>query len=149
MKFQQRLRLLTRRVTLNRLSDGIKEVPIKKWFGQKLHRAGFHRSDRHGNVAMASHENDGDVDACGIEFALQVQSAQSGQTHIENEAGSCLWTLAFQKLCRRLKIFDLKSAKPNQTLGRSAKRRIVLDQRYDLAPFEARLFFASLAGSAQ
>src|SRR6476659_1486517 len=103
MQFQQRLCLLfVRRATLNLLSDGIKEVPIKKWFGQKLHRAGFHRSDRHGNVAMASHENDGDVDACGIEFALQIQSAQSGQTHIENEAGSRLWTLAFQKLCRRL-----------------------------------------------
>lgn len=98
---------------------------------------------------MAGYENDWDVAACGVEFALQIESAQSGQTHIENEAAGCLGTLAFQKLCGRFKALDLKSGEPNQTFSRSANGRIVLDQSYDLTAFRAGLFFAPLAGSAQ
>jgi hypothetical protein len=111
MQFQQRLGLsFVRRATLNRLSDGIKEVPIKKWFGQKLHRARLHRPDRHGNVSVTGYENDWDVDTCRVEFALQIESAQSGQTHIENNTGGCFGTLAFQEFCGGFKTLDLKSA---------------------------------------
>jgi len=73
MQFQQGPCLpFVRHATFNRLVDGIKQILIVKRFGQKLGRALLHRPDRHGNVAVTGYENDGDVDSCGIEFALQI-----------------------------------------------------------------------------
>src|ERR1700722_20583677 len=46
-----------RAVALERFLDRIQQILIAKWLGEELQRAGFHRTHRHRDVAIASDED--------------------------------------------------------------------------------------------
>src|SRR4029077_161289 len=69
--------------SLNRLQ----QILAAEWLGQKLHRACLHGLYGHGNVAVASDEDDGNVDVRFAHFALKIQSAEVRKPNVQNQAG--------------------------------------------------------------
>jgi len=63
-------------VAVDRSLNCVQQILSTKRLGQKLHRACLHRLYRHGNVAMAGDEDDGDVEVRFPQFALKIQSAE-------------------------------------------------------------------------
>jgi hypothetical protein len=61
--------------------------------GQKLNCTGFHRLHRHRDVAMAGNENDRNRRSGRSQFQLEIESARSGQTHVEDKACRRVWPL--------------------------------------------------------
>ncbi|MCY1187800.1 hypothetical protein D9M73_288270 [compost metagenome] len=53
----------------------IDQVLFTKRLGQEIHRASFHRSHCHGDVAVPGDEHDGYLDAGDGQFVLKVQAA--------------------------------------------------------------------------
>src|ERR1700740_683782 len=68
--------------SLNRLQ----QILAAERLGQKLHRACLHGLYRHRNVAMASDEDDGNVDVRFAQFALKIQSAKVRKPNVQNQA---------------------------------------------------------------
>ena len=68
------------------LTDGVQQVLVPDRFGEEFHRAGLHRPDAHRDVPMPGDEDVGMGLSAG-ELALKVESAEPGQTHVEDEAG--------------------------------------------------------------
>src|SRR5215472_1384770 len=54
----------------DRSLNSVQQILSTEWLGQKLHRACLHRFDRHGNVAKAGDEDDGNVDVRCAQLAL-------------------------------------------------------------------------------
>src|ERR1700704_6363580 len=47
-----------RAIALDRVSNGVEQILLAERLRQKLHRAGFHGPDGHGDVAVAGEEDD-------------------------------------------------------------------------------------------
>src|SRR5262249_49678902 len=73
-------------VTFDRGRDGVDHVLIAKRLWQKVDSASFHRTDRHGDVAMARNQDNGQMNAKSIASRLEIESADAGQPNIENDA---------------------------------------------------------------
>jgi len=85
--FQLHPLLALRTVTCQRLLDGVEQVLVAERLGEKLDCPGFHRLHHHRHVAVASDENDWDVNLGFGQLALEVESAQPRQPHVEHQAG--------------------------------------------------------------
>src|SRR5258708_37760644 len=83
--------------SLNRLQ----QILATERLGQKLHRACLHGLYRHGNVAMASDEDDGNVDVRFAQFALKIQSAEVRKPNVQNQAGWRIRPCTSKKVCGR------------------------------------------------
>src|SRR6516165_877130 len=70
----------------DRLMNRIEQGLVAKGVGQKLNRPGLHRFYRHRDVAMAGDEDDRNRTIGRSQFALEIETAQSGQPYVENEA---------------------------------------------------------------
>ena len=75
-----------RAIALDRVPNGVEQVLVAEGLRQKLDGAGFHGPDRHGNVAVAGEEDDGQRRVRVGELALEIQPAQPRQAHVEHEA---------------------------------------------------------------
>src|SRR5882757_7516631 len=92
-----------RAVAIQSLMDRIQQVLVFERLSQKLHSTRFHGPHRHRNISMTGDENDGNVDSCISQFALQVETVDSGKAHVQNKtAWSVRWFVA-QKFFRRPK----------------------------------------------
>src|SRR5260221_1195798 len=90
-----------RAVAIQSLVDRIQQVLVFEGFSQKLHSTRFHGPHRHRNISMTGDENDGNVDSCICQLALQVETVDSGKAHVQNKtAWSVQWFVA-QKFFRR------------------------------------------------
>lgn len=71
-------------ITLNADRDGVQHVLLAEWFRQEIDRARLHRSRRHGNIGVSSHEDDGETDIRAGEFGLKIEGTHArppdGQT---------------------------------------------------------------------
>jgi hypothetical protein len=71
-----------RTVSIDGLLDSVQEILISEWFGEKLHRPGFHGAYRHLNVAVARDKYNWNLDIRVRELMLQLQSAHAGKPHV-------------------------------------------------------------------
>src|SRR5258708_22321555 len=85
-------------VALDRLGYGPKHIFRAKRLGEKLHRASFHGLNRHGNVTVASHKNDGETDPYFHKLCLKFEPGQTGHADIKNQARWHFWTRKIEKL---------------------------------------------------
>jgi hypothetical protein len=69
----------------------IQHILIAKWLGQKVDRTSFHRSDRHGDIAMTSHENYWNIDVGVRQLRLKIQTADSWQPDVQDQAARDIW----------------------------------------------------------
>src|SRR5215469_12024162 len=60
----------------------VEQILSTEGLGQKLHRPCLHRLYRHGDVAMAGDEDDGNVDVRSAQFTLQIQSAEARKPNV-------------------------------------------------------------------
>jgi len=68
--------LLARRpIGIDCAPNGVQELLFAEGFGQELYCTGFHRLNRHRNIAVSGNENDRDLNACFGQCLLQVQTA--------------------------------------------------------------------------
>ena len=65
--------------------DGGEEVGVVDWFGEDVEGAVFHGADGEGDGAVACEEDDGDVEACGVEEVEEVEPAGVRHLDIEDE----------------------------------------------------------------
>ena len=118
-------------VAFNGLLDGVEQVLLTEWLGEKFDRACFHRLDRHRDVPMPRDEDDRDFNARPGQFALQIETAQRGQTHVEHQARRRIRAPAAQKFRRCSERLDVETRRPDQALGGPTKRRIIVNDDDD------------------
>jgi hypothetical protein len=85
-------------IPFDRRHHSVQHVLVAKRFGQEIDRSALHGPDGHRNVAMASHEDDWNVNVRLGKFGLKVQPAQSGQPDVKDQAAGDVWKLALQHL---------------------------------------------------
>src|SRR3981189_1838677 len=91
----------SRPVAIQRLVNSIQQVLVPERFGQKFHRTGFHGPHRHRNVSMTGDKDDRYPNSRVRQFALKVQTVDSWESHVQNQATWTVRTLAAQELLRR------------------------------------------------
>jgi hypothetical protein len=70
-------------ITLDADRDGVQHVLLAEWFRQEIDRARLHRSRRHGNIGVSSH--DGDIDIRAGEFGLKIEAAHARPPDVEHQ----------------------------------------------------------------
>ena len=85
-------------IALDRRSNRIQHILIAKRLGQKIDCSSLHGFDRHGDVAMAGHEYDGDVNGGFGQLGLEVEAAQPGQSDVEHQTARHVRKLGSQQL---------------------------------------------------
>src|SRR5580704_15823926 len=96
--------------SLNRLQ----QILATERFGQKLHRACLHGLYRHGNVAMAGDEDDGNVDVRFAQLALKIQSAEVRKPNIQNQAAWRIRPCTAKKVQGRSECQHSKPHRPDE-----------------------------------
>src|SRR5579862_2414396 len=74
------------------------QVLVTKWLGQKFDGATFHRSHRHGYVAVPRDEDDRDVDVRSIQFALEIETTSPRQPNVEHKASRALRAIGLKEI---------------------------------------------------
>ena len=111
----------------DRLFDRPEQIPINQWLGQELMGAGFHRPNRHRNVAVSGEEDDRDLLVCPGKLLLKIEPAQAGQLHVQHEAARDLLAGRGEKLLRRGKRLHVPSGRSDEAAHCFSHRRIVID----------------------
>src|SRR5215213_4692975 len=93
-------------IAFKRLLNRIKQILIAKWFGEKLDGTGFHRAHRHRNVAMTGDEDDGNMNVCICEIALEIETAESGHSYVQYQPSRNIPARALKKLVGRRKCLN-------------------------------------------
>ena len=70
---------------------------------QEIDRPCLHCLDGHGNIAMAADEDDGLRIATRGQLALEIQSAQAGHTHVQDETTGPIGQIRLEQLAGRAK----------------------------------------------
>src|SRR5215510_13820258 len=118
-------------IALDRRGDCVQHVLIAEGLGQKIDRAGFHGLDGHGDIAVAGHEYDGNMDVRLGEFGLEIEPAHPRQSDVEHEAACHIGKLASQKVRGRAERLDPEADRSEQAAERLAHGLIVVDDEYD------------------
>src|SRR5438132_2215952 len=80
---------------------------------------------------MRGNENDRNVDPRLSQLALKLDAAQPRHAHIEHEAGRPFGSRVLQEFPGGSKGLDLQSGCPNETLGGTTNREVVINDKYD------------------
>src|ERR1700722_7088798 len=87
-------------IPIDRRHHSVQHVLVTKRFGQEIDRAALHGPDGHRNVAVASHEDDWNMDIRPGQLGLEIQTAQPWQPDIEHQAAGALRKLVLQHFGR-------------------------------------------------
>src|SRR6185437_7456220 len=90
-----------RPIARNCLLNGVQQVLTANRLSQKFLRSIFHGSHRHGDIAVASHEYDGNLELGLVQFALKIKPAQAWEPHIEHETAWCIGRPPLHEFARR------------------------------------------------
>src|SRR6202040_3827844 len=110
----------------------IEQVLLAKGLGEELDSARLHRLHRHGNVAMAGDEDDGNPDVRFRQFALKVQPAHARQAYVEYEAARRVRSRDPQEIGGRIEYLDFEANRTKEAAERRTHRRVVVDDENDL-----------------
>jgi hypothetical protein len=64
----------------------IKQFLLPEWLSQKLNRSRLHGPDRHRNVSVSREKNNGNTYSSSFQFVLKIEAADTGKSHIQNQA---------------------------------------------------------------
>ncbi len=73
-------------------------------FDEKFDGSGLHGLNTHGDVAMRGDKDNGNADVGLVQLMLKIESADSGQSDIENEATGRFWSVSSEKFQGRSKL---------------------------------------------
>src|SRR3546814_8998102 len=90
--------------------------------GEKVHSASLHRLDSHGDVAVASQEDNWLGITVSGESTLQVETARSRRAHIEDQAAGAVQYVGFKQFARRAKADRLERSEEHTSELQSLMR---------------------------
>ena len=96
-------------------------APDRERLGEKLDRAGLHRTHGHRNVAVPGDEDDRESDTCFRDLVLKRQSAHARQPHVEHEAARCVGPLRLHEFAAEEK---RRASRPTDLRRPSSDRRM-------------------------
>ena len=118
-------------LTIAATSHGIQDILVAERFRQKVHGSGFHRLDRHRDVAVACYKDDRDANIRLSQFGLKVETANPRQPDIEDQTACNIWRLDLLKFVDRTEQFDPQAHRSEKTAESRAHRHIVVDDAND------------------
>lgn len=117
------------KVSLQPLLNCIEQLLVTEWLGEEFNRSRLHSPHGHGNVAMGTDENDGNVNVGFSQFALKIKSTDARQPYIEYQATRYIRTLASQELPCGTKSLDSQPYGLDQPLDGSTNGWIVIHDK--------------------
>ena len=87
-------------ISVNRHTNGCKQVFIVHGLGEEITGAVFHRLHTFWNVAMAGEKNNGQKGAFFLEGSLESKTIAS-HLKIKHQAAGRIWIIVFKKFIRR------------------------------------------------
>jgi hypothetical protein len=88
-------------------ANGIQQILIAEWLGEKFDGSSFHSADTHGNVAMAGDKDYRNTGVSGCELALKIESTQSRKSDVKHKTTGRIWHFFMQEGVGRIKTFNL------------------------------------------
>ena len=110
--------------------NGVEEILITKRLRQELHCPGFHRTNCHGDVAVACNEDDRNRNVGAVQFQLKIQAAHPRQPNIKNQATQDIWSFGRLEFERRSKKLSVQIHRFQQIPESVPDGWIVLDNVY-------------------
>src|SRR5258706_13010728 len=131
--------------------DGVQQTAAAEGFGKEFDGAGFHRADRHGDVAVRGNENDRDVNPRLGQFVLEIHATQAWHAHIEYEASGSFGPMTGQELSGGVESLHFEPCRAKQAFGRATNRGIIVHYEYNsvgLGHVSSKVLQWSLRGKA-
>src|SRR5277367_469158 len=116
-------------VAVQSLVNRVQQILIAKRLGKKLHGPGFHGTHRHRNISVAGDKNDGNPDARILQLSLEVQAADTGKPHVQNQATWSFRPLAGKESLGRAKRLRTQANRLQHALYRCTHQVIVIDHK--------------------
>jgi len=118
-------------VTLDSARDRIEKILVAKRLGEKIDSAGFHGPHRHGDIAMSRYKHDWNSNISLDQLSLEVETAQSRQSHVEHEAAWNIRARPAQELLRRRKDFHPQLNRVKKPRKRLTHRCVIVYDKHD------------------
>ena len=115
-------------VLLEGCVDAVEQFLIAERFLQEVEGAVFHGLHRHGDVAVAGDQNDGDQRAGAIQVLLDFEAAHLGHAHIEHETAVLIGIELGEELARPCKCNGVVAHRGHQHAQRTAHALVVIDE---------------------
>src|SRR5580693_3090207 len=106
--------------------DGVQKDLPSEGLGEKLHGARLHSFHRHGNVAVACDKDNRYAHIAGGQVALKVETTDSGQSHIQHEAGGRIRARGDEELLGRTESLCAQTHGLQEILDGRASRGVVV-----------------------
>ena len=118
-------------VAFDRRRDRVDHVLVAERLRQEVDGAGLHGADRHRNVAVAGHQDDGKMNAEPVAPRLKIEPADAGQANVENDAARPVMRAGIEKFLNRRVGAGFKADRRQQQAECVAQRDIVVDDMDD------------------
>jgi hypothetical protein len=135
----------TRAIFVERKLDGVEQILVADRLGEELDRARLHGPHRHRDVAVASDEDDRDLDVRLGELGLKVEAADTGQPDVEHQATRDVGLAGLEELGRRSEHLDLHPHRRQQAPQGVTDGGVVVDD-VDDRPWLRRVTHYSAPG---
>ncbi|MNN04850.1 hypothetical protein D3C81_1175890 [compost metagenome] len=117
-------------VFVERGGHRVEQVLVADRLGQEVLGAGLHRRHGHRNVAVAGHEDDGDVDAHLGQPGLEVEPARPAQPHIEHQAARHVRHGVVEQFGGRGEQRHPHAHRAEQVAQAAAQHRVIVDDQH-------------------
>jgi len=104
---------------------------MAEWLRQEIDRPRFHGPDGHGDVSMARHHDNGNVNVRFGQLILEVEAAHSRQPDVKHNTARRLRQFVLQQFRGRGEQFRLKADRSKQAAQRFSNLKVVIDDEND------------------
>ena len=94
----------------------IKHFLMLEWLRQKIDRTPLHGANRHGNIAVSSHYDNGQTNTSFAQPSLELQSIHVGQPDVDYDTPRLIGEARIQKIPGRSVSFGAKSHRVKKAL---------------------------------
>jgi hypothetical protein len=113
-------------IELEGIANGIEQILVAKWFGEKFDGAVLYGTYRHRSVTVRRDKDDRNLAVTLGEALLQVGAAEAGHSHVENETSAIETPLVAQEFLGRAESFYIQPDRSQQIPQRISYRNIVV-----------------------
>ena len=114
-------------IAIDGTPKGVEEILLAKRLGQELDRAGFHRANRHGNVAVTREKDDRQRCVRVGKLSLEIEPALPREAHVEDEATRSIPSGRTEERLSRREHFDGHPDRREESAEGVADGSVVVD----------------------
>src|SRR5215469_13808736 len=112
-------------------ANGIEQILVAEWLRKEFDCPGLYSVNTHWDVAVGCDKYDRNLNVSCCKLALKIESTQSGQSDIQDEATGRIWQLSKREGVNRVKGLSLQIHGAEEKLERRAYRWIIIDNKDD------------------